>query len=82
MDSHALRTLTFRRELRELIDANRATCLWFARPGWYPTDALDCVIALRALQKGGNAELFKAAAALLTTVDIHPEVAPSKFEPL
>ncbi len=82
MDSHTLRTLTFRRELRKLIDAHRATCLWSMRADWYPKDALDCVIVLRLLQKGGNVEVYKAAAALLVTVDAHPEVAPSESEPL
>ena len=67
---------TFQAELRELVDAHRAHCLWWCRREWYPTTSLDCVTTLRALQRGGDVALFKSAGKLLAAIQSNPALAP------
>ena len=48
-------------DVRRLVDAYRAQCLWFVRPGYYPKDAAEAVRTLQQIERNGDLEGFRKA---------------------
>jgi hypothetical protein len=50
--------------LNDLIDAYRARCLWFLRPDYYPATPDERLRVLDLIERRGDREGFRKAAAL------------------
>lgn len=50
--------------LNELVDAYRVRCLWFLRPDYYPATRVEQLRVLELIQRYGDREGFRKAAAL------------------
>lgn len=51
-------------ELRNLVDAYRSRCLWFLREDYYPATRDEALSVLRHIERRGDREGFRRAAAL------------------
>lgn len=51
-------------ELVRLVDLYRTRCLWFLRPDFYPTTAAERLRVLDYLERYGDQEAFRRAAAV------------------
>jgi len=51
-------------ELRRLVEAYRSRCLWFLRQDYYPATRSEILTVLRHIERHGDHEGFKRAAAL------------------
>jgi hypothetical protein len=52
------------REVDELVDECRSTCLWYQRPDYYPRTDLERWQVLDAIQKHADLETFRRAGRL------------------
>jgi hypothetical protein len=52
------------REIDELVDAQRATCLWFLRADYYPGTDAERLRILDAIQRRGGLAAYRQAAQL------------------
>jgi hypothetical protein len=52
------------REVDELVDECRTTCLWYQRPDYHPRTDLERLQVLDAIQKHADARTFQRAARL------------------
>ena len=50
-----------RNHINELIEAQRAVCLWYLRSDYFPTTDVERVRVLDAIQKYGDLEAFRRA---------------------
>jgi len=57
----ALDAASFERELDELIDEARPTCLWFLRPDYRPRTAREIESTLLAIERHGDRATFARA---------------------
>ncbi len=51
-------------ELRRLVDEYRSRCLWFLREDYYPATRDEILTVLRHIERHGDREGFRRAAAL------------------
>jgi hypothetical protein len=51
-------------ELRTLVDSYRSRCLWFLREDYYPATREEALTVLRHIERHGDREGFRRAAAL------------------
>jgi hypothetical protein len=51
-------------ELRRLVDEYRTRCLWFLREDYYPATRDEVLTVLRHIERHGDHEGFRRAAAL------------------
>ena len=54
----------YRAEVARLVDEERARCLWFLRPDYYPQSADEIDRTLRAIERAGDQAAFQRALAL------------------
>lgn len=58
-------------ELRSLVDEYRSLCLWFLREDYYPATRDEVLTVLRHIERHGDREGFKRAAALRRWLSPH-----------
>jgi hypothetical protein len=51
-------------EIRALIDAQRARCLWFLEKDYYPATLEETLRVLRHIERNGDLDAFKRAGQL------------------
>lgn len=52
------------REVDQLVDECRTTCLWYQRPDYHPRTTAERLLVLDAIQKHGDLRTFQRAARL------------------
>lgn len=52
------------REVDQLVDECRSTCLWYQRPDYLPRTTAERLLVLDAIQKHGDLRTFQRAARL------------------
>jgi hypothetical protein len=55
---------TIMEKVNALVDEYRAQCLWFLREDYYPQTPAEACRVLESIERHGNAQAFRRAAAL------------------
>ena len=64
-------------DFRRFIDEQRARCLWFLRPDFYPTTAAERDEVLRQIERHGDLAAFKRAAEFRQWLQLHSSATSS-----
>jgi len=62
---------SIQRELDELVEENRARCLWFLRPDFRPRTSAEILSVLRHIENHGDRAAFQRVAALRRWLSQH-----------
>ena len=59
------------KEINQLVDECRSSCLWYLRPDYYPADDMQRDRVLERIQRHGDRAAFQRAAEFRKWLSIH-----------